>query len=166
MKTVLLMRHAKAIEGDGQMPDRERPLAARGLDDAPKMGKAIQERGIVPDTILSSAAMRTRQTTEAVVQAAGFAAEPQFLASLYGASYEKVAEILRGLPDEYESVLVVGHNPTTTELVMGLSGIGNAEMPTAAVACITFAIAQWEDIEDDGGKLEWLLTPKQLPGNS
>jgi phosphohistidine phosphatase len=162
MKTLLLMRHAKAAEGDGQMRDWERPLAPRGLEDAPRMGRAIRERGIVPDVILSSSAVRTRQTTELVVEAAGFETEPQYLDDLYGADVETMTDILRELPEDCDCALVIGHNPTVTEMVMMLGGIGNADMPTGAVACLEYVPGEWSMTDNDCASLKWLLTPKKL----
>ena len=68
------------------------------------------------------------------------------------------------LPNASSCVLLVGHNPGFEDLVSSLVG-SQQEMPTAALACIEFEIDSWEDVEDGGGRLIWLLTPKQQRGD-
>jgi phosphohistidine phosphatase len=161
MKTLMLLRHAKSDWGDQSLRDFDRPLADRGRKDAPRIGKAFARRGPVPDIIISSPAVRARQTIEAVVKSAGLTVSPQFEDSIYGASAAELMKLIRELPDSSKSALVVGHNPTFEEVVARLTG-AHQHMPTAAFACIEFQIEHWADTEDGGGKLVWLLTPKQL----
>ncbi|HVG21430.1 MAG TPA: histidine phosphatase family protein, partial [Blastocatellia bacterium] len=70
MKTLLLLRHAKSDWDDPKLRDFDRPLAARGKRDAPRIGKALKERGPSPDLIVSSPAARARETIEAVIDSA------------------------------------------------------------------------------------------------
>lgn len=161
MKTLLLLRHAKSSWDDASLRDFDRPLAPRGERDAPRMGKALGARGASPDLIVSSPAARARATIKSVIKAAKLELEPRFDESIYGASSAELMKLIRGLPDSSSSVLLVGHNPGFEDLVGRLTG-SEERMPTAALACIEFQIRHWEDVEDEKGKLAWLLTPKQL----
>jgi phosphohistidine phosphatase len=165
MKTLLLLRHAKSSWGDSSAPDFERPLAARGIADAPRIGHALQQRGPLPDLIMSSPALRATQTIEAVVKAAGLPVSPQFDQNIYGASSAELLKIVRRLPDTSSRVMLVGHNPTFSELVSRLTDTSQ-DMPTAALACVEFQIDRWADVEDGGGKLAWIITPKTLGGKA
>jgi phosphohistidine phosphatase len=161
MKTVLLLRHAKSSWDNPSTPDFNRPLAPRGKKDAPRMGKALKQRGPMPDFVLSSPAARARATTESVIEAAGLEIDPRFDESIYGASSAHLMKLLRGIPASSSCAMMVGHNPGFEELVARLTG-KQARMPTAALACIEFQVEKWEDVEDGEGNLVWLLVPKQL----
>lgn len=161
MKTLLLLRHAKSDWGDFSLRDFDRPLAARGERDAPRIGKALRKRGSLPDLMISSPAARAKATIKAVAKAAKLNLEIQYDESVYGASSPELIKLIRDLPDGNSCVLLVGHNPGFEDLVGRLSG-NQERMPTAALACIEFQIDHWQDVNDAGGKLRWLLTPKQL----
>ena len=72
MKTILLMRHAKSNWDDADLDDFDRPLAKRGLEDAPRMGKTLAKLGCLPDTIVSCTACRALQTAELFAKGAGW----------------------------------------------------------------------------------------------
>jgi phosphohistidine phosphatase len=161
MKTLLLLRHAKSSWDQPSLRDFDRPLAARGKRDAPRIGKALRERGPHPELIISSPSARTRATIKAIVASARFEAEIQFEESVYGASSAELLKLARRLPKEKAIAMIVGHNPGLEDLVARLTRRPE-RMPTAALACIEFQIDRWEAVEDGEGKLAWLLTPKQL----
>ena len=165
MKTLLLLRHAKSDWDDSSLRDFDRPLAARGERDAPRIGKALRKRVPMPDLIISSPAARAKATIEAVIKAAKVNLGIRFEEAVYGASSPELLTLIRRLPDESSCVLLVGHNPGFKDVVGRLSG-SHGRMPTAALACIEFQIDRWEDVEDGKGKLNWLLTPKHLHGTS
>lgn len=161
MKTLLLLRHAKSSWDDSTLRDFDRPLAQRGLRDAPAIGHALKDRGPLPDLAISSPAARARATVEAVIAAASLGLSPQFDESIYAASSAELMKVVRRLPDDAICALMVGHNPGFEDLLFRLTKVSEA-MPTAALACIEFQIERWEDVEDGSGKLAWLLTPKTL----
>jgi phosphohistidine phosphatase len=161
MKTLLLLRHAKSDWDDSSLRDFDRPLATRGLRDAPRIGKVLRKRGPLPDLIISSPAARARATIEAVVKAASLESSLQFDEAIYGATSAELLKLIRRLPDSISCALMVGHNPGFEDLVGRLTG-SPERMPTAALADVEFIIDRWEDVEDGKGRLVSLLTPKQL----
>jgi phosphohistidine phosphatase len=70
-------------------------------------------------------------------------------------------KLVSRLPDASSFAMLVGHNPGFEDLVGRLSG-SSERMPTAALACLEFQIEKWSDVDDQEGKLVWLLTPKGL----
>ena len=86
MKTLLVLRHAKSSWNDPQLDDHERPLNERGRRDGPRMGKLVQEYGLIPDIVISSDAVRARLTAEAVVEAARYVGDILPDQNLYMAS--------------------------------------------------------------------------------
>lgn len=161
MKTLFMLRHAKSDWGDASLKDFDRPLASRGERDAPRIGKALKERGPLPDLIVSSPAARAKATAEAFILAAGLEITPQFEGGIYEAHSAELMRIIRNLPDTSDCAMMVGHNPGFENTVSRLTNT-DTHMPTAALACIEFSIDRWEDVEDGQGRLVWLLTPKQL----
>jgi phosphohistidine phosphatase len=161
MKTLMLLRHAKSSWDDTRLRDFDRPLAERGKRDAPRMGKALRERGPAPDLIVSSTAARAQATVEAFVKAAGLEIEPRFDGSIYDATTADLMKLAGKLPDDRSTVLLVGHNPGFEDMVARLTGACE-RMPTAALACIELDIDRWEEVEEGKGRLLWRLTPKQL----
>lgn len=163
MKELLVMRHAKSSWDSLAQTDFERPLNLRGERDAPRMGGFLAERSLLPDLILSSPAERAKQTAELVCDAADYHGDLHFHRGIYHADSETLLELISQLPDSYERVMLVGHNPGFEDLVEDLCG-ANARMPTAAIAYILLGIASWADAEDGQGTLQWLVTPKVVKG--
>ena len=96
MLTLSLLRHAKSSWKNPSLPDRERPLAARGITDAPLMGRAITERGIDPELVLCSSARRTVDTLSLVLPELKVEPSVVYEDALYHAS---AAEMLHRLRD-------------------------------------------------------------------
>jgi phosphohistidine phosphatase len=117
---------------------------------------------LVPDLIISSTAERALTTAEFAALSAGYEAEIQTTRQLYLADPEDYIEILNGVKDSHDRVMVVGHNPGMEELVEELSGIYQ-RMPTAALAQIELPINSWADlVEDTEGKLVNIWRPKEI----
>lgn len=107
---LVVVRHAKA-EPYGPT-DFERELSARGRADAAAVGAWLAEQGVVADAALVSAATRTRQTWEALAEAAGWSVEPDLDRALYGADEETVLDLVAMTDEGVGTVVVIGHNPT------------------------------------------------------
>lgn len=162
MKTLLVMRHAKSSWADPGQADHDRPLNERGRRDAPRMGLWLAEQGLAPDAILCSSAARARETAEAVADASG-ADAPAVRPMLYGGDVEDYLAELRRLGDDVDVALIVGHNPTVSELVDALADAEEA-MPTAAVAHLALPVARWTELDEDvEGALAALWRPRELP---
>lgn len=157
MPQLLIMRHAKSDWGEPAAADHARPLAPRGVRAAKRMGRLLTDAGAAPDLVLTSTAVRARTTAELAAEAGVWSAPIEARGSLYGATAADVVTELAAanLPDR---VMVVGHEPTSSELVALLSGGGRVRMPTAAVACIELT-GSWADLAPGRGRLRWLVTP-------
>ena len=163
MKTLLILRHAKSDWGNSQLSDHDRPLNDRGKYDAPRMGAWLKRQKMVPELIISSTAERALTTAELVALSADFEGELRTDRKFYLAGPPTYVEILNELPDSYERVMVVGHNPGMEDLVEALTGLTTG-MPTAAVACIELPITSWAALKDDeSGTLRDHWVPRELP---
>jgi phosphohistidine phosphatase len=161
MRTLLILRHAKSSWKDASLPDHERPLNKRGRRDAPRVGRRLRDEGLTPDLILCSTARRARDTAEAVAEASGYEGEIESRPDLYMADSDAYLHALRGLPDDYERVMVVGHNPGLEELLEALTGEVEA-LPTAALAQVELGLRRWRDLDDESeGRLVSLWRPRE-----
>jgi phosphohistidine phosphatase len=162
MKTLLIMRHAKSSWNFPELSDYDRPLNGRGNRDAPRMGKHLGQEGLVPDRILTSSAKRARKTARKVAKASGYTGKVKELDALYDTTLGAYFKTLQVLPEKYQRVMVVGHNPTMEQLVSHLTG-HITRMPTAALVHIELSIESWEALDlYTKGTLVNLWTPKTL----
>ena len=122
MKKLLLMRHAKSSWKKKNLADIERPLSQRGEKDAPAMGRLLRKKELVPDLIMASPAARARQTAQAVAEKSHYQKEILFIDKLYMAEAPEVLGALASIPDEVNSVLLVGHNPGLEYVLQVLTG--------------------------------------------
>ena len=161
MKTLYLLRHAKSSWDDPGLKDFDRPLNQRGLKAAPRIGAHMLKKEIRPDVVLSSPALRAKQTTHMVCEAAGLSSLINFDERIYEAGVQRLFEIVTGFEDGLTAALMVGHNPGFEELLSALTG-ESQRMPTAALACIELKIKKWSDLTGGSGKLKWLVRAKDL----
>ena len=166
MRTLLLMRHAKSSRDDPQLEDHDRPLNARGLQDAPRMGALLRTMGLIPDSIFSSTALRALRTARLVARECRFDKALVATDDLYHASENDLREQIRQLPDSDTLVLCVGHNPGLEDFLS--SWIGQyVRMPTAAIARLSFDQDAWPEIADHASAtLVDLWRPRDLPAQS
>jgi phosphohistidine phosphatase len=110
--TLVLLRHAKAEPPQQFATDAERPLSVRGHADAVVAGTWLAEQGLIPDRVLCSPALRTRQTWEHVAAAMSTASPVvAYVPSMYDAGAEAVLRTIAQTSDDVRTLLVVGHNP-------------------------------------------------------
>jgi phosphohistidine phosphatase len=170
MLTLSLLRHAKSSWSNPTLPDRERPLATRGVTDAPLMGKAMAERGIDPELVLCSSARRTRDTLDLVLPELRVEPKVDYIDALYHASSEEMLEMLHGIQPGANRVMLVGHNPEIQAFALDLVGAGpkhfrdrlSMKYPTAGLAVINFASGLWKSVGVNSGTLNLFLSPKDL----
>ncbi|MEQ4520219.1 histidine phosphatase family protein [Pseudarthrobacter sp. B907] len=121
IKRLVLMRHAKA-DWPGGVADHERPLEERGHREAPLAGKWLLKHGVVPDFILCSSALRTRQTCTWVCSELGDKAPtPKLEDGLYGASALRMLAVINHVPDTVTTLMVIAHMPGVQDLAMHLA---------------------------------------------
>jgi phosphohistidine phosphatase len=170
MLTVSLLRHAKSSWSSPTLPDRERPLATRGVTDAPLMGKAMAERGIDPELVLCSSARRTRDTLDLVLPELRVEPKVVYVDALYHASPEQMLEMLHEIQPGANRVMLVGHNPEIQAFALDLVGSGpkhfrdrlQAKFPTAGLAVINFVSGLWKSVTVNSGTLNLFLSPRDL----
>src|SRR5258705_13467548 len=117
MKTLFLLRHAKAKNGGNDLPDFDRALNDRGRKEARAVGTFIRKQNLGLDLVLSSSAVRARETTELVLDSGELALEGRYDQRVYEDGPQRLLEVIAQLEDKMSPVLLVGHNPGFGELV-------------------------------------------------
>jgi phosphohistidine phosphatase len=165
-----LLRHAKSSRSPGWENDCDRPLAERGLRDAPAIGALMREEGRIPSLALHSTARRAVETWRLV--AAELGAEVSGIAdeTLYLAAPQHLLKTVTSAADSHASMLIVGHNPGLHDLALALIGDGSSgdmarlgdSYPTGALAEIRFDVERWSDLRPASGRLERLVFPREM----
>jgi phosphohistidine phosphatase len=109
-RRLIVMRHAKAEPFAAT--DHERRLTDRGRVGAAAAGRYLADVSLVPGHAVVSTAVRAVQTWEAVAEGSGAALEPAVDGAVYNGSPQVVIEALQTVPEDAETVIFVGHNPT------------------------------------------------------
>ncbi|HSF84438.1 MAG TPA: histidine phosphatase family protein [Acidimicrobiia bacterium] len=162
MKRLLVMRHAKSDWSAGALRDHDRPLNARGVEAARRMGTLLEEIGQVPDLIVSSSAVRARRTVELAAEAGEWGAPIRIEPGLYGTSAASAMRVVSTTAETVERLMIVGHQPAWGALVADLTG-GAVQMKTATVAIIDLMLGRsWKLHEPAHGELVALLQPRHF----
>jgi phosphohistidine phosphatase len=159
MKTLFVLRHAKSSWEDADLADFDRPLNDRGNTSAPFMGGLMAKNGLSPDVILSSPAVRARETSTLVKKGGDLDAEIRFDERIYEASSAALRQVVADVDDEFRSVMIVGHNPGMEGFIRFLTG-RLEPMPTASLAVIDLDIPSWSEITSESGVLRKIFRPK------
>ncbi len=163
MRRLILMRHAKSSWTSGVLSDHERPLKKRGQRDAPRMARALRDRGWSPALVHSSDAKRTRETWARMAPELD-KPEVSFTRDLYLAKLGAIQRLIAELDDGKEGpVLLLGHNPgmeTALEFLCGQT----ETMTTANVALLQAKKGSWKKLSrtPDSWELVDMLRPKEL----
>lgn len=146
---LFVLRHAKSSWADEYTDDWERPLTSRGERDAAQVGRLLRDRGLVPDLILSSDAVRAESTARRVAEEASYVNKVVLSSRLYHAKPDAIIEVLEDAPESARRVMIVAHNPGLEDLVEQLTG-EQLGLSTAALVHIQLPIERWSDLRLPG----------------
>ena len=160
-RRLLLVRHAKTEQG---APDVSRALTERGRRDAREIGRWLAANDVVPDAVIVSPSVRTRQTWQ--VAGEELAAAPPVKADqrIYDNSVGDLLAVARDTDDSVQTLAIVGHNPSMHGVAIGLLGGADGEaaeqlreLPTATVAVFVFD-GGWQDVGQKPASLVAITT--------
>ncbi|SFK48600.1 phosphohistidine phosphatase, SixA [Nitrosomonas aestuarii] len=163
-----LLRHAKSDWKREVATDFERPLSKRGLSNAPKMAAWLAKQANMPVTIISSPALRAYQTASIFAHALDIPTQDiHFDNRIYDASLDILLAVIKALPEQEKSVLLIGHNPGLDFLLQALCRqqtkprADGKLMTTCAVAKIAVE-SRWQDIAKKHCMLYSLSRPREV----
>jgi phosphohistidine phosphatase len=161
MKTLFLLRHARAENAGPGSSDFDRNLDELGKKEAQAAGVFIKQLHLTFDLILCSTAVRARETADLAIAAAELQTTVRYDQRIYEAAPLQLLEVIREVENEKGTLLLVGHNPGVAELLKLLTG-QTAPMSTCSLAKLDLEADQWGNIEQARGTLDWIVKPEKL----
>lgn len=161
MKTLTFIRHAKS-SWKYNLPDKERPLKTRGIADAQKVSFKFKNINPSIDIIFCSPAKRASSTCKIFLKNFEFDSKRNNITDdLYDFSGNKVERFITNINDEYDNVLIFGHNDAFNRLINKLGNKSIPHLPTCGLVKIVFNIDSWKNVRE-GGKTELIIFPRHL----
>lgn len=161
MKTLYVVRHAKSSWSNKSLADVDRPLKGRGVNDAYGTSQWLMDNNAVPELLISSPATRALHT--AMIFARTFDIDfssIQIDGKLYEGNAKNYRRCVNQIPDDYASAMIFGHNPSIGAFINSFADATIEHVPTTGIACITFDVDHWKDIDKEG-KLIFFDYPKR-----
>ncbi len=164
MKTLFITRHAKTIPGGGQLADFDRYLSPRGPKDLKLVANELIELEYEPDLIISSPAVRAKQTAEIMAELFDYpVGQIKYLNHLYGYfSTQQIIKDISQIGAKARSVMIVGHNPSMAELGEDLTYSFHEHLPTSGTLVIDFEVTKWDYVSEGSGMLSQFIFPSAL----
>lgn len=161
MKVIHLIRHAKSSWDNPDLDDFSRILNERGKKDALFMAKKLKESGCNPDYFISSPAKRTTETSKIIAFELNCNAKKIiFDERIYHSSLPLILNVLNDVPNSFNNIILVGHNPTLTQLSNYLTDNFIDNIPTCGMVKIELDIDNWQHIIQGIGNKIFFIYPK------
>ena len=163
MKTLYLMRHAKASWEEPGVSDTDRPLVQKGLKKTNTIVDFLLKRETSIDLMISSPAVRAYETAKIVAAGLNYPINKiKTDRKIYDGYYDRILDIIYGTSNDLNSVMIFGHNPTITNLANLFLHPGMENMSTSCVVCLSFDTDKWESIPSCEAMQEFIVFPKML----
>lgn len=148
-KYLYIVRHGKSVWDYGEISDIDRPLKDRGINDGYSMAKKLLAKRNLPDIIISSPAIRALHTASIFARTFKFNYHEIVInEAVYMASFNLIVDIIKQTRDSYNSVMIVGHNPTFTDLANYFLKNKIENMPTTGIVRLKFKTQSWLNISE------------------
>ncbi len=163
MKILYLLRHAKS-SWKHNVDDHKRPLKGRGKKDALLVSNHVKNKITPPQKIITSDANRAKTTATYFKDAWGIL-DDDFITNhdLYDFGGQKVLDVIKNMDNNYDSVMIVGHNHAFTSIVNMLGDTNINNMTTCGFVVIEFNVDSWENA--NYGKTINVIFPRDLKPN-
>ena len=160
MKKLYLLRHADAAINDGS-GDANRKLTDKGISEVKVLGDELKNINFACELVLCSSAVRTKQTWQILSTHCNYSFEVQYEEALYNPSLEDLIKQAKQTNDNISSLMMISHNPTTSEFANYLAGsTGLLSFGTANMGCFNLDIDSWKELGEHSATMEWLLPKK------
>ncbi len=162
-KELVLIRHTKSSWGNFSLPDFDRPLKKDRIDDAHRMAVKLKQLNLQLDLIICSPALRTKQTAGHFCNVLGYDFNKiNFDSRLYESSAEEYLKVIQQIDSRFGTVIIIGHNPSITDLTSLLLNERTGEIPTTGTVWLEFESKGWKISKETIVKLKHFLTPKAI----
>jgi phosphohistidine phosphatase len=158
MKRLYILRNAHAAIG---AIDRERELDDRGVQEIESIAHQMIENGMRPNVILTGSARRSIDAAKRIREFFGLLVNViDIREDIYNADVEKLMQILQELPDDKNSVMLIGHSLGASELLTSITNNAYEQLPTGSLVMVELRLRHWKDIESNTGREVLCLRPK------
>jgi phosphohistidine phosphatase len=140
-RRLILLRHGHAEEG---RDDFARRLTDAGRRAARHAGQLLAQARFQPELVLTSPAPRAQETAELVARECGYEPAPRAEQVLYLGEPRAVLTVLNALPQALSRVLLVGHNPTLSDLARQLGD--GADLRPAEFVNLALTLGSWGEL--------------------
>jgi len=148
MKTVYIVRHGKTIPASANITDADRMLTDTGVARTCRVALFMAESKPVIDQIITSPAERAFATALIIADKLGFQANKVVSnEKLFTGDDKDALEIIEGLDDSTNSVMIVGHNPVITITANHFADPKLESLPTTGVVSVNLDIEKWSDLK-------------------
>jgi len=161
LKKIYVLRHSKSSWKDQSLSDFQRPLNSRGKADGPKMSSYLRSRIDNIDFLHCSSSVRTYETSKYFIERIKFI-DIKYDDSLYHSSSSEIINKIKYYDKQYNSAMIIAHNPGLTNLINEISDIMLDNLPTTGFVEINFDCTKWSDISLDNSTVVDIKFPKQL----
>lgn len=163
MKTLYIVRHAKSSWNTIDIPDEQRPLMEKGKKRTKKVIDYLHENHIKVDYIISSHAVRAHETARILAHGLKYPVENiKIDTHIYYADGDSILNQFYDLPDSYNSVMIVGHNPSLTDFVNLFLKTPIENLPTSGIVSFSFETDHWDKVPVANRKTNFILFPKEM----
>jgi phosphohistidine phosphatase len=146
MKTLYLMRHAKASRDIIGIGDIDRPLLLEGIEGTRRVVDHMIEKNIVIKHIVSSPALRAMETANIVAHGYGYSKDDILVYDeLYKPDIIAFEDCIFSLADDWDHVMLVSHNPGITHFAESLVNMDEA-VHTAGILSLSFPMDRWMNL--------------------
>lgn len=162
-KILILVRHAKTKPAENGQKDFDRELMAEGVKDASLVGRHFFKKNLEADRIVSSPAKRAANTAELLAEQMRYdLSSIDYDETIYEASVRNLLNVVNNFSTEWQTALLIGHNPAISYIAEYLSGDGVDNIVSCGVVVIEFDDLPWNEISQGSGKVVEILLPDQI----
>lgn len=161
MLSIIIFRHGKSDWDAIYDKDHNRPLSKRGIKAAKKMGNYLKQINQIPDVVISSSAIRAKNTAELAMNSGDWKSIFYIEPRIYGGSSEELLNIVQKINRKIKTVCLVGHEPICSSFI-SLCTFHSQRFTTASMAKIDFEFKEWSEINFGKGILNWIKSPKEI----
>jgi phosphohistidine phosphatase len=164
MKKLYLVRNAKSSWEEPGGSDIDRPLLEKGIRRTMKVIRFLKEHAVKIDLMISSPAVRAFQTAVLIANGIGYPEDNiRIERKIYDGYYDRILDLIYSTSDEFNSLMILGHNPTITRLANLFLNPGIDLLPTTGTICISFDTEKWASVPLVDPVNEFIVFPKMLP---
>lgn len=163
MKTIFFVRHGKAAPAADSGSDAGRMLTDTGVLRTYLIANYLIEAGTVLDLLVSSPAERAYTTGLILADKLGIPAKNIIKEEkIFTGDEEDILDLIRHFDDKYNSVLIVGHNPSITHIANRFANPKLEKLPTTGVLSVSLLTEKWSDVEKAEVKQNFVVWPGML----